>query len=80
MEFTRLGAGAFDPTVAVVREYVIEVDERPVSIRMHYDWGCWCYLIYRVEALDAPPSSTADDVEGWGGADEDGRRSRGGSL
>lgn len=30
------------------REYSIMVDERPVAIQMHYDWGCWCYLIYKV--------------------------------
>jgi hypothetical protein len=36
-----------------LREYVLLVDETPVSVRLLYDWGAWCYLICSVEVLDS---------------------------
>ncbi len=61
-----------------VREYVIVCDERPLSVRLHYDWGCWCYLIYRVAWCDEEPADEGDAGAEWGG---DGRhRDRGGSI
>ena len=35
-----------------LREYVLVVDDRPVSIKLLYDWGSWCYLICNVEMID----------------------------
>jgi len=28
------------------------VDETPVSIRLLYDWGSWCFLVCSVQVLD----------------------------
>jgi hypothetical protein len=65
------------------REYVVVVDEKPVAIRLFYDWGCWCYLIYSVRDLSADESdlsATADAA--FPAADDEGgrKRGRGGSL
>ena len=68
-----------------VREYVLSVDERPVSVMLFYDWGCWCYLIYKVTFLDDPVASAGLELgdsasrseEGWEGRSS---RARGGSL
>ena len=43
-------------------EYVLSVDDRPVSVRLVYDWGCWCYLVYKVVLLDE--AGAADDGGG----------------
>ena len=73
-----------------VREYVIVVDERPVVMRLFYDWGAWCYLVYSVEALDEDDNSAgvvrsaelADGSASWATPDDEGgrKRGRGGSL
>lgn len=62
-----------------VQEFVLIVDEKPVSLQLLYDWGCWCYLIFRVDPLDDFPADTAIIDAGMG--EHDGRvRDRGGSL
>ena len=67
-----------------VREYVLEVDDRPVAVQCFYDWGCWCYLIYRVIFLDEAGSESVELGDAASRADEgyEGRssRARGGSL
>ena len=47
------------------------VDERPVAMRLLYDWGAWCYLVYSVESLDgeADGSSALRDGSARGGCD-----------
>ena len=52
-----------------LREYVLLVDETPVSVRLLYDWGAWCYLICSVEVLDSnlsalSPPDPRDEVGG----------------
>ena len=67
-----------------LREYVVIVDDRPVAFQLFYDWGAWCYLIYKVVFLDDDAATmhelgdraSASD-EGWEGKSS---RSRGGSL
>lgn len=68
-----------------VREYVLIVDERPVSVRLLYDWGSWCYLVCNVRILEeSPRDADAQWSEGESSTDpisEGGRkRGRGGSL
>ena len=66
-----------------LREYVLLVDDRPVQISMFYDWGCWCYLVWRIDFLDgeAEESYLATASADGDALDEGGRvRDRGGSL
>jgi hypothetical protein len=30
------------------REYLLSVDDATVAVRLIYDWGSWCYLLYSV--------------------------------
>ena len=67
-----------------LREYLLVVDDRPVSVSLLYDWGCWCYLLFRVRLLDQDEArkglEAAADTS-TDGRPEDGRvRDRGGSL
>ena len=64
-----------------LREYVVIVDDRPVAFQLFYDWGCWCYLIYKVIFLDDDDAAGLTlgnrAAETWEGKSS---RSRGGSL
>ena len=68
-----------------LREYVLLVDDRPVSVQLLYDWGCWCYLVWRIDFLDGVPEESylaAVDQQQLD-CDEEregGVRDRGGSL
>lgn len=47
------------------REYLLSVDGTAVAVRLIYDWGSWCYLLYSVgerqtlRRCAAPPSPAA---------------------
>ena len=45
-----------------LREYLLVVDESPVSVRLLYDWGAWCYLVCNVQVLDSLSSAELGGV------------------
>ena len=66
-----------------VREYVIVVDETPVSVLLLYDWGSWCYHVCSVRVVDGDVQQEVDDAgtrlpdpDSEGGR----KRGRGGSI
>jgi len=65
-----------------LREYVLMVDETPVSIRLLYDWGSWCFLVCSVQVLEADADiSLESGLDAPDPSSEGGRkRGRGGSL
>ena len=65
-----------------VKETTIVVDDVPVVVRLIYDWGSWCYLVYSVQLLDGN-SATVDDAlprEVQVGVRKRNQRSRGGNI
>jgi len=55
-QFAVLHPQTFEPCARVgendfAREYLLSVDDVPVALRLIYDWGSWCYLLYSVEVL-----------------------------
>ena len=65
-----------------LREYVLHVDDRPVAVQLFYDWGCWCYLLYKVVLLDGTEASPelGDAASSTEDEDRPSAWSRGGSL
>ncbi|KAL1515271.1 hypothetical protein AB1Y20_001903 [Prymnesium parvum] len=61
-----------------VKETTLVVDDVPVAVRLVYDWGSWCYLIYSVQLLDGSEDAPLHDE----GADAKRRnqRGRGGNI
>jgi len=61
-----------------VREYLLDVDGRPVVVQLFYDWGCWCYLIYKVAFTDTGAGASLELGDAASSApDERGAKSRG---
>jgi len=64
-----------------VKETTIVVDDIPVAVRLIYDWGSWCYLVYSVQVLDGKQAeSDALQQDMQVGVRKQNQRSRGGNL
>ena len=69
-----------------VKETTVIVDDMLVQIRLIYDWGSWCYLVYSVEVIDGTEGGGSDPLELGGavgrspGLKKRNQRSRGGNI
>jgi len=60
-DFAVLHPHTFEPLARTgendsARGYLLLVDDVPVAIRLLYDWGSWCYLVYSVGELFICPA------------------------
>ena len=67
-----------------VKETTLIVDDVPVAMRLIYDWGSWCYLLFSVQVLDGAQQTDDDPMamqQGMeGGVKKWNQRSRGGNI